>query len=93
MPHIMNSKLDPILAEIVEQPELQESRVRVLVALNTTLDESELAMLEASGLVTGSIVGDIATGSVKVADLPRLAAMPQVVAIEGGRPMEPEQPL
>jgi hypothetical protein len=92
MPNTMNPKLDPILAEMTEQPELQESRVTVLIALSMTPDASELAMLEAAGLVTGSIVGDIATGSVTVADLPRLAAMPQVIVIEGGRPMEAEQP-
>lgn len=92
MPDTTNPKFDPMLAELAQQPEPSEGRVVVMVALGGAPDESELAMLEAAGLATRSVVGDIATGTVAIADLARLAAVPLVVAIEGSRPLEPEEP-
>ncbi len=85
-------KLDPMLAELVEQPEPPSGQVVVMVALGGAPDESELDMLAKAGLATRSIIGDIATGTVAVADLERLAAVPAVVAIEGSRLLEPEEP-
>lgn len=83
-------KLDPMLLDLVEHPEAAPPSVAVIVALDTGPREREFASLEAAGLHRRSAVGDVVTGLIAVEDLPRLAAVPCVVAVQGGGALAPE---
>jgi hypothetical protein len=98
MPDEHRTKLDPILSELVDRAARSLAAqpaepVTVLVSLRERCDDRVREELEAAGLTVRSVVGDIVTGVVAVADLPRLALVPAVHTIEGGRPMEPEGPM
>jgi hypothetical protein len=98
MPHEPGAKLDPVLSELVERAARSLAAgpaelVTVLVSLREACDERVREELETAGLTVRSVVGDIVTGVVAVDDLVRLALVPAVLTIEGGRPMEPEQPV
>jgi hypothetical protein len=85
-------KLDPVLADLVEHPEAAPPSVAVMVALDIDPHEPEFASLEAAGLHRRSVVGDVVTGSIAVEDLPRLAAVACVVAVQGGGALAPDEP-
>ena len=97
----MSGKLDPQLAQIAEESAAAEGQfgmaapetVTVMVALLTAPDAAALQRLAAAGLTVRSAVGDVVTGTIPANRLAAVAAQPDVVAIEGSRPMAPEQGL
>jgi hypothetical protein len=92
----MHPKLDPALQQLADDVRTQEAcdgtpdQVSVLVALSSPPDADDRARLEAAGLKVRSQVGDVLTGSIFADRLEAVAADPKVVAIEGSRPLEPE---
>jgi hypothetical protein len=92
----MNDKLDPALEERLERaaPALGDSgadRVDVIVALRRPADEATLADLANRGLSVRAVVGDILTGSVDLTAVADVAASDDVVKIDGGGSLAPEQ--
>jgi len=87
----MSAKLDPALEAIVSDPDLRDANreVTVIIALNVLAGRSETEQLEASGVATRSIIGDIVTGRVAVANLHRLERIPWVVKVESSSPLGP----
>ena len=61
-------------------------RMKVALALRTAApDESCLKRLSALGVSVDRVVGNKVLGSVKRADIPRVAADPEVIEVEEGR--------
>jgi hypothetical protein len=58
--------------------------LRILVKFSGGVDE-----LKDAGLTVGSVAGDIATGSIRLSDLPAIASAPNVVFIELAQPLAP----
>lgn len=87
----MTDKLDPALQAIVSDPDLESAdrAVTVMIALSVPAGPGETEELEASGVTTRSILGDIVTGRVSVANLQRLAQIPWVVKVESSSPLGP----
>lgn len=87
----MTTKLDPALEAILSDPDLGDCdrEVTVIIALNVLAGQSETEQLEASGVTTRSIIGDIVTGRVSVANLPRLENIPWIVKVESSSPLGP----
>jgi len=96
----LSTKLDPSLAMIVELAQAgdptvsmdnaEAAVVSVMVALSRPASGADLARLTSAGLTVRSEIGDILTGTIPVDRLEAVAADPNVVAIEGSRPMAPE---
>lgn len=87
----MTAKLDPALEAMVSDPDLRNAdrEVTVIIALNVSAGPGETRELEASGVTTRSILGDIVTGRVSVANLHRLERIPCVVKVESSSPLGP----
>ena len=87
----MSEKLDPRLAELVEQAETESGdravTLDVLVGLDVPLDATSRAELSALGLGVRSEIGTVLTGTISVADVRRLATSPRVVKVEASAPL------
>jgi hypothetical protein len=85
----MNAKLDPTLQAIVSDPDLRDrhQELTVIIALKVPAGPKETEDLRASGVTTRSIIGDIVTGRVSVANLHRLELIPWVVKVESSVPL------
>lgn len=94
----MHTKLDPHLADLVEQAETNRgaaaTTVDVLVGLATPVDAAIRADLTARGLRMRSEIGTVLTGSVPLRDVRRLAESPHVLKLEASTPLyrEPTNP-
>ena len=95
----MHRKLDPTLQRLADEARALEGcegppdPVSVLVALSSPPGPDDTARLEAAGLKVRSQIGDVLTGSIEAGRLEAVAADPKVVAIEGSRPLEPEDDI
>src|SRR5438067_227428 len=72
---------------LVEKPPAEKPPETVRVLLHF---KDDLAPLEKLGFKKTSVLGNIAAGDVALDDLEQVAAHPNVVSIESGRPLEAE---
>ncbi len=87
----MTSKLDPSLETIACDPDSRaaDQEVAVIIGLNVSAGPGETRELEASGVTTRSIIGDIVTGKISVSNLRRLELIPWVVKVESSTLLGP----
>lgn len=90
----VTEKLDPNLKARVEAGSGAEAGdvVEVLIGLDRSASDGELAALKAAGLTVRSVIGDVLTGTVPVAAVAAVAAHPRVVKIEASGSLQPERP-
>ncbi len=90
----MTQKLDPRLLELIENAAQDardlETTLVILLGLDTNLDPDTRHDLEARGLSVRSVIGDVLTGTVRLQDVPQLAASPRVRSIELSSALYPE---
>ena len=87
----MPTKLDPVLAAMLEDPALEADReVTVMIGLAAAPTERTLAELRALGLSVRSVVGDVLTGSARLGRIVEISAHPAIVRIEAATPLHPE---
>ena len=87
----MPTKLDPVLAAMLEGPALEADReLTVMIGLSAAPTERTLAELRALGLSVRSVVGDVLTGSARLGRIVEISAHPAIVRIEAATPLHPE---
>jgi hypothetical protein len=87
----MPTKLDPVLAALLDDPQVEADReVVVMVGLAGPASEPTLAELRARGLTVRSVIGDVLTGSASLRRIGEIAAHPAIVKMEAAAPLYPE---
>jgi len=90
----MPTKLDPILAAMLDDPLHEADReVVLMVGLSAAATDAVLADLRGRGLTVRSTIGDILTGAAPLGRVAAIADHPAVVKIEAATPLAPEAPL
>ena len=91
------SVLDPQLLELVEtldegaEAEAQAEPVDVLIAVRAEARDQAVSEMQALGLNVGTVAGDIVSGRVDPASLVAISELPDVVKMELGSPLLPEE--
>lgn len=90
----MPTKLDPVLAAMLDDPLHEADReVVVMVGLAAAATDAVLAELRGRGLTIRSTIGDVLTGTATLGRVAAIAAHPAIVRIEAATPLQPEAPL
>lgn len=91
-PSAMPTKLDPILAAMLDDPAVESDReVVVMVGLGGSATDETVAELRARGLTVRSVIGDVLTGTASLGRMGEIAAHPAIVKIEAATPLHPER--
>jgi hypothetical protein len=85
MPIAESPKFDPALAATLSQGIDANTVLQLLVGLSRPPEPALQARLAAAGLQLGSAAGDVLSAEARVADLPAIAALPEVLRIEASR--------
>lgn len=87
----MPTKLDPILAAMLDDPLAEADReVVLMVGLAGAATDQTLAELRGRGLSVRSVVGDVLTGTAPLGRVAAIADHPAIVKIEAATPLQPE---
>jgi len=81
-----NDKYDPQLLELSETLD-EAQRVTLIIGLSRVASDDDVAALQARGLNTRSVIGEIITGSALSRDLSSIAELDFVLKIEMSRAM------
>lgn len=87
----MPADMDPLLAERIELLATGHARgdtqVELILGLTASVTPVLRQRLQACGLSLRSEIGDVLTGVIRLDDVPVLAALPEVIRIEGSSPV------
>jgi hypothetical protein len=87
----LSSRARLLVSEVEAREGAPDERVDLLIRTAVHGEEAR-ERLEATGAEVRTVAGDVCTASAPVSALDRLAALDEVIAIDAGGEMEPEEP-